>query len=105
MNIPVRLKSPSLETLFGLFAPADDVPDHEYVPAERVPSPYHELLVHEHHMTVTVERHHGDLVDVRILDRRHDGDSYARKILLALQGTGRVVQFGIMRIHLQYCGD
>jgi chorismate-pyruvate lyase len=103
MNIPVTFKSPSLETLFALFPPADDVPEHEYVPAGRVPSPYDELLVHEHHMTVTVERHHGDLVDVRILDRRHDGDTYARKILLSLHGDGRVVQFGIVRIHLQYC--
>jgi len=103
MNIPVKFKSPTLETLFGLFPPADDVPGHDYVPAQQLPSPYQELLVHEHHMTVTVERHHGDLVDVRVLDRRRDQDSYARKILLALRGNGRVVQFGIMRIHLQYC--
>ena len=27
-------------------------------------------------------------MDVRVLERRHDGDSYARKILLALQTTG-----------------
>src|SRR5262249_37586355 len=32
-------------------------------------------------------------------------DIYARKILLALQQTGRIVQFGIVRIHLQYCSD
>ena len=35
--------------------------------------------------------------------RRHHGDVYARKILLALQGSGRVVQFGIVRIHLHIC--
>jgi truncated hemoglobin YjbI len=68
-----------------------------------VPPPYHGLLVHEHHMTVTVEAHHGDRVDVRVLDRSVVGDSYARKILLVLQGSSRVVQFGIMRVHLQYC--
>jgi hypothetical protein len=54
-------------------------------------------------MTVTVEDYHGDLVDVRILARRVQGDSYARKIVLALQKTGRVVQFGIMRINLALC--
>ena len=31
-------------------------------------------------MTVTVEAHHGDLVNVRILNRLHKGDVYARKI-------------------------
>jgi hypothetical protein len=54
-------------------------------------------------MTVTVEAHHGDLVDVRILARRHQGDSYSRKIVLALQKTGRIVQFGIVRIRLDCC--
>src|SRR5262249_23120420 len=29
--------------------------------------------------------------------------SYARKILLTLQSTGRIVQFGIMRINLELC--
>ncbi len=54
-------------------------------------------------MTVTVEAHHGGLVDVRVLERRHVADQYGRKILLTLQGTGRVVQFGIMRINLDCC--
>ena len=60
----------------------------ERVRPDEVPPPYDRLLVHTHHMTVTVEKHHGDRVDVRILDRRHEGDSYALKILLALQGSG-----------------
>src|SRR5437764_9172190 len=54
-------------------------------------------------MTVTVEEHHGDLVNVRVLARRRDEDAYARKILLALQKSGRVVQFGIMRIQFRHC--
>jgi hypothetical protein len=103
MNMPARIVGPDLRTLFALFPPGNDLPEYEFVPADEVPPPYHGLLVHEHHMTVTVERHHGDLVDVRILARRQDGGSYARKILLALQGNGRVVQFGIMRVRLGYC--
>jgi hypothetical protein len=103
MNHSARTAGPDLRTLFGLFGPADDVPEFEIVPADKVPPPYHGLLVHEHHMTVTVEAHHDDLVDVRILDRVLSGDIYARKILLMLQKTGRVVQFGIVRIHLNYC--
>jgi hypothetical protein len=45
------------------------------------------------------------LVDVKILQRRLDADAYSRKILLALQQTGRIVQFGIMRINFQYCSE
>lgn len=103
MNIPISILGPDLRSLWSLFPPADDMPEYEFVAADEVPPPYHDLLVHEHHMTVTVEGHHGGLVDVRVLARRQDDDAYARKILLALQGTGRVVQFGIMRVHLRHC--
>ena len=61
------------------------------------------LLVHKRHMTVTQEAYHGDRVDVRILERRLLGDFYARKILLALHGSGEIVQFGIPRINLRFC--
>jgi hypothetical protein len=54
-------------------------------------------------MTVTVEAHHGVPVDVRVLKRRQDGESYSRQILLELRGTERVVQYGVMRIHLRFC--
>lgn len=103
MSFPARTVTPELQTLCALFPPADFLAAYEFVAGEDVPSPYRELLVHQHHMTVTVEAHHGDLVDVRVLDRRSDGASYARKILLALHKTGRVVQFGIARVKLQYC--
>ena len=92
-----------LRTLLGVFDAQADVADYAEVSADEVPPPYRDLLVHEHHMTVTVEAHHGDLVDVRILQRRHAGDSYARRILLTLQRTGRVVQFGIVRVNLSVC--
>ncbi len=100
MNVPSRPLGLSVEELFAPFGPADDLPEYAFVPPDAVPPPYHDLLVHNHHMTVTVESHHGDLVDVRILARKLEGDSYTRKIVLALQGTGRVVQFGIARVHL-----
>jgi hypothetical protein len=104
MSAPSKLV-PNLQSLFALFpTPAvEEMPEYEYVPGDEVPPPYHGLLVHEHHMTVTVEEYHGDLVDVRILDRRQTDEWYARKILLALQKTGKVVQFGIMRIYLRLC--
>jgi hypothetical protein len=103
MSHPANPAGVSLQGLLSLFPPADYLDDYEFVPADEVPPPYHGLLVHEHHMTVTVEAHHGGLVDVRVLQRRMTDDSYSRQILLALQKTGRVVQFGIMRVRFQYC--
>jgi len=104
MNIPANYAGPSLQELTSLFSPAGDLPQYEFVAADDVPPPYYGLLVHEHHMTVTVEAYHGDLVDVRVLAVHRDKNSYARKILLALHDSGRVVQFGIMRVRLEYCG-
>ncbi len=60
------------------------------------------MLAHNAHMTVTMEDYHQSPVDVRIIDRREDGDLYCRKILLLKSGTDEVVQFGIVRFHLQY---
>jgi chorismate-pyruvate lyase len=105
MSDAVNTAGPDLRTLFSLFPPAGDMPEYEFVAADEVPPPYHGLLVHEHHMTVTLEAYHGGLVDVRILARTQNKDSYARKILLSLQESGRVVQLGIMRVQLGYCSS
>jgi hypothetical protein len=103
MKAPPRSIRPDLADLFAQFGRADDLADYEIIRGQHMPQPYRSLLVHEHHMTVTVEAHHGDLVDVRILARRHVGSTYSRKILLTLQQTGRIVQFGIVRIDLSQC--
>lgn len=92
----------TLDDLYAYFPDRSDRPAVEHVPAGAVPEPHHRLLVHSHHMTVTVEEFYGDAVDVRVLDARRDGDSYARKILLALRGSGKVVQFGIVHIDLGF---
>jgi chorismate-pyruvate lyase len=105
MNVPQRPLGLSVEELFAPFAPTDDLPDYAFVAADEVPPPYHDLLVHRHHMTVTVEAFHGDLVNVRILASLLDGDSYTRKILLVLHDSGRVVQFGVARVHLNFCSE
>jgi chorismate-pyruvate lyase len=94
---------PDLHTLFQLFPPPSYLREFDVVAADWVPEPYHKLLVHDHHMTVTVEAHHGSLVDVKVLEKKIDGDSYARKILLAKQSDGKIVQFGLVRIWLNYC--
>ena len=74
----------------------------EHVPAALVPQPYREMLVHDSHMTVTMERYHHSAVDVRVNFRELDGDLYDREILLLKTGTEEVVQFGIVRFDFQY---
>ncbi|MCH8828636.1 MAG: hypothetical protein IID45_03560 [Planctomycetes bacterium] len=77
----------------------------EHLPAALVPQPYRKLLAHDAHMTVTMEERHGCKVDVRILDRHRQGDTYCRKILLLKTGTENVVQFGIVRFDFRYVTD
>ena len=94
---------PDLRELFLLFRSPEDVPLYEVIPADEMPEPYHRLLVHDQHMTVTVEAHHKSLVDVEVLAEHRDDGNYARKILLVTQKDRKVVQYGIMRFNFRYC--
>ena len=96
--------APTLAHLYGLFPDSRDVPTAAAVPADDVPPPYQRLLVHTHHMTVTVEDFYGGPVDVKVLASRRHGHEYARKILLTLR-DGKVVQFGLVRIDLGVCPE
>lgn len=95
--------SPTFDHLYRLFPGSDDRPAAAVVEGDEVPAPYHGLLVHTHHMTVTVEEFYDRPVDVKVLACRRNGNEYARKILLALRGSGEVVQFGLVRIDLGVC--
>lgn len=64
------------------------------------PQAYQDMLAHTVHMTVTVQRRHGCLVDVEVLESRTTETHYLRKILLRRQSDSRVVQFGIVRLAL-----
>jgi chorismate-pyruvate lyase len=103
MNPPESSVDPDTRGLFALFPAFEFLASSQPVPADQVPPPYHGLLVHEHHMTVTVEAFFGDAVDVKVLEERRGAQAYARKILLVTQKEHQVVQFGLVRIHLQYC--
>lgn len=89
--------------LAELFYPTvDSLGEFVEVDSMAMPEAYRVLLAHEHHMTVTVEAHHGCPVDVLVFEE-HAGEAvYARKILLTRTSDGRVVQFGIVRIHWRY---
>jgi chorismate-pyruvate lyase len=97
--------APTLDHLYKLFPDSPDRPDAVEVPAGDLPQPYQRLLVHTHHMTVTVEEFYRSAVDVQVLNCRRAGNEYARKILLKARPDGRVVQFGLVRINLGVCPE
>lgn len=97
--------TPNLIELYRLFRSDAPIPDHELIAPEAMPEPYRRLLVHPHHMTVTVEQHYGSRVHVIVLERLQRDEMYCRKILLRTHSEGRTVLFGIVRIRLSYCGD
>lgn len=76
----------------------------ECVSKPSLEEPYAKLLDHHAHMTVTVESHHGEKVDVTVHrhQRHHDanGDWYSREITLRTQTSGKVVQYGIVRLNV-----
>lgn len=74
----------------------------EHIPSALTPEPYKTMLVHDHHMTVEMEKYHHCSVDVRVLASRLEGDDYSRKIVLVKHGTDTPVQFGLVRFHLNY---
>jgi chorismate-pyruvate lyase len=96
----VKLDVASLAELF--YPSVESLGDFAEVEPATMPEVYRRLLAHEYHMTVTVEAHHGCPIDVAVLEAHAGETEYARKILLTRSSDGRVVQFGIVRIHWQY---
>lgn len=91
---------PSLETLFATLPHPVPLPPYQLIDPSTLPEPYHQLLVHDRHMTVAMENYHHCRIRVQVLQRQQYKDWYARQILLLPMGENRVVQGGIVRIHL-----
>lgn len=97
-----------LEQLVSLFPETEHAPlykEARHIAREAAPEPYHRMLVHEHHMTVTMESYHDCKVEVEVLESRFVDDLYCRKILLRNDVTKKVVQFGIVRFNFGFVTD
>ena len=94
------MPGPTLEALFAALNQPPAIPPYRFVEPDSIPEPFHQLLVHDRHMTVAMETFHQCKITVKVLQRRRYDDWYARQILLMPVGTDRVVQGGIVRIHL-----
>jgi len=69
-----------------------------------IPPPYRDLLVPDHSMTVTLERHFGVQVALRTLFTWSRGRWYFRRIVLAREDSGRPVEMGAVHINLETVG-
>ena len=65
-----------------------------------MPEPYRRLLVGNHDMTPTLEAFYGERLNLRVLERQQEEESYRRLVLLTLATSGRAVEFGAIVIDL-----
>lgn len=93
-----------LRLLHAFFGEAT-LPDCEEVHAAHVPDPYRQMLVHDQHMTVTLERYYGRKVKVLPYRVHHQGDVYGRKLDLVTTPDETVVMTGIMLFNFTFCND
>lgn len=98
-----RRATPDLHVLVDLFYDSlEPLGMFDEVDGASMPPVFRSLLDHDAHMTVTVEEHHHSFVDVHVLETHVTDNHYSRKIVLTRQSDGRVVQFGLVRLNLDY---
>ncbi len=77
----------------------------EVIEAADIPERQRRLLVHDDHMTVTLEKAHGAPVHLHVLEVLHADPEYSRRLYLTAGEDGPVVMAGIMKIWLQHMGS
>lgn len=78
------------------------LPRCRHVEADDVPEPYHGLLVHDDHMTVTLETYYGEPVRVRPYQVHRQGEIYGRKLDLMVGPNDTVVMTGMMLMNFRF---
>jgi chorismate-pyruvate lyase len=76
----------------------DELGQFQEVRGEEMPPVYRALLVHDQHMTVTLEAQYACPVDVTVLHSSVGESHYQRKSILRRRTDGAVVLLGIVRI-------
>lgn len=104
--MPANSPPIELDAVVGLFFDSvSELAQFDTTPAADLPTLANHLLNHDHHMTVTVEQHHGCPVNVKVLAEFDSGSHYCRKILLTRSTDDAVVQFGIVRLDMSVLPD
>lgn len=65
-----------------------------------VPEPQRTLLVHHADMTSALERHHGRVIELRVLEARQVNGVLTREVILTAGPQGPCVEFGAITIHV-----
>jgi chorismate-pyruvate lyase len=68
-------------------------------PAE-MPEPWHSLLVHQSDMTSTLEGFYKEQLHIEVLARHVVENEYFREVALVLDGSGKRVEYGAIKIML-----
>ena len=99
---PSRQATPELKALANLFyLSLDELGEFEEVSTNETPERACDLLWHDQHMTVSVEKLHETPVNVGVLTTHLTPTHYSRRIVLTCQSNGRPVLFGIVRLSLE----
>ncbi|WP_372370496.1 hypothetical protein [Candidatus Uabimicrobium sp. HlEnr_7] len=88
-----------LNSLFTFFS--DENLRYDLLPGETLPAPYRDLLVHQNHMTTTLEKFYGQPVQVEVKKQQVKNSLYKRFSLLSLPKIG-VVEIGIVHMDLSF---
>lgn len=97
-----RFPGVQIEQLLAIFyGPPSHVEQlGQFESVAQVPPPFDQLLDHHEHMTVKVEAFFGQSVDVQVHRSQREGAWYAREITLVAAESGKVVQYGIVRLKI-----
>ncbi len=98
----------ALREVNGLLYPLDEfyaeaglpLPAADPIEDAVIPSPYRELLVHESLMTSVLERHYGRAIRLHVLQTRACDTTYARRVVLLLDGSAQAVALGAVKLDL-----
>ncbi len=78
----------------------DPAPVLQRIEPTEVPDPWKSLLVHQSDMTSTLENYHKEQLHIEVLARHVVENEYFREVALVLNGTGKRVEFGAIKIML-----
>lgn len=72
----------------------------EEILPQNMPQPYRQLLVHERDMTGTLTQFFKMELGLEVLEKTYRAPILARRVLLRTKATGKTVEYGAIRIHL-----
>jgi chorismate-pyruvate lyase len=95
-------ESPTLPTEFSPILAASLLGGTQlaWLPAQEIPAPYQQLLVHDHDMTSELAGFHQDSISLTVLQSQQTGNIYFREVTLHAASTGAPLEYGLIEILL-----